>query len=79
MKKWVGIAAVIISVSTCTYADDQQSIEQGVKNFDWQACIDQKLGECMTACETSEDISCKDNCNTMAADKCKSQGLQPAQ
>jgi hypothetical protein len=79
MKSRSWMAAIILIMATNAYAEASPGVEQGAQGYDWQTCVNSKASDCINNCETSEDISCKDNCNSMASDKCQSEGLSPPQ
>lgn len=59
------------------YADDSPAVQQGAAKYDWQTCMADKGGDCINACQESEDINCQNNCKQTASDKCQSLGLNP--
>jgi len=79
MKKKIGIAVIMLIISTQTNADEPASVSQGAADYDWQSCLNAKANDCLNNCATSEDRDCQDNCNDLANDKCQSMGLTPPQ
>ena len=80
MTKKLYIVAFILSVFTNVYADVQDNIQQGAQKYDWQTCVTTKADYCVNnTCATSDDPNCRDNCNSMAKDKCQSEGLSSPQ
>lgn len=71
-------ASLLLFLFSNTYADPA-AVELGAQKYDWQSCYDRKTSQCANYCATSEDINCKDNCEDLAIDKCKSEGLSPTQ
>jgi len=71
------VVAVLMLVSTSIYADDPTSVQQGASEYDWNICFDNKVDSCKLACSASDDIGCQSDCEDMAADKCRSEGLKP--
>lgn len=76
MKTHARIAAILLLASASAYADDPSSVQEGANQYDWHICFDNKMDACKLACSSSEDVGCQDDCEAMAADKCKSEGLQ---
>lgn len=74
-KTW--IATIILLMSTNIYADDASNVQQGAADYDWQTCLNTKSSDCINNCATSEDLTCQDQCNNMANDKCQAEGLSP--
>ncbi len=64
-------------LSTQVSAQSPSSVDKGVEIYDWDACLDTMSNPCINECATSEDTDCKDNCLTLARDKCISKGLTP--
>jgi hypothetical protein len=79
MIKKIALAIVCFTVATNIYADDPASVQEGAQNYDWDTCVSNKANGCLNNCTTSPDINCKDNCNDLAEDKCRSLGLTPPQ
>lgn len=71
MKK-IFVILFMIFFFTNSWSDN---IEQGAQKYDWQACVNDKSSECLNGCANSESLDCSDNCNTLAADKCLSEGV----
>lgn len=77
MSKKIGIIATLLIAFTTASADELPNVQQGASAYDWQSCVDSKTSECLNGCATSEDISCSDNCEQTAKDKCQSEGHSP--
>lgn len=78
MKK-LKIAGMIILMSWASYiyAEDAGTVVGGAKQYDWQTCVNNKAGECKNACNQSVERDCPDTCDSLARDKCKTEGLSP--
>lgn len=77
MTKWSATGMLILLLSTPSFADDPEQIQQGAEQFDWQTCVDNNTSNCVNDCATSSDINCADKCEDIAKDKCMSENVQP--
>lgn len=67
---------ILIPFATLVYAaDDAVNIQQGAQQYDWQTCLNDKIGDCQDGCENSDDINCQNGCVQIARDKCQAMGL----
>lgn len=72
--KRILVLLFLLPFLTLAYAADENVI-QGAQQYDWQKCLNDKLGDCQDGCENSEDINCQNSCVQIARDKCQAMGL----
>lgn len=73
MRNKLGMFLILQALITCAYAEDQ-----GAAAYDWQTCVNEKIGSCLNGCAYSQNTHCATNCKEAAHDKCEAEGLSPS-
>jgi hypothetical protein len=75
MLKKLVILVILQFLACYAYADD---VTQGTSDYNWDTCVHNHTGSCVTGCQFSSDPQCGNNCQKNAEDFCKSKGFSPS-